>query len=108
MKAASCVVFITTPPGKTAKTISNKILNARLAACVNTLSTVESRYWWKGKLESANESLLIVKTTRRNIIKLVALVRKIHPYSVPEIIAVPIVAGNAPYLKWLQSETASS
>lgn len=105
MTSRFCAVLITTPPGKPAKLIAEQILSKRFAACVNILPTVESTYWWKGKRESAKECLLIVKTTRKNLKALISFVREIHPYSVPEIIALPIQAGNPEYLHWIEIES---
>lgn len=99
-----CVVFITAPVGRIARKIANKIVKDRLAACVNIVSQVDSLYWWKGKMESAEESLLIIKTRKRLVGGLIKLMKKVHPYTVPEIISFPITAGNKPYLRWLSQE----
>ena len=105
MSTPYCVAFITTPVGKKAASIADQILKARLGACVNISPVVQSFYWWNGKREQSKEALLIVKTRKSSLTKLIALVRRIHPYEVPEIIALPIEAGNRPYLKWLHDET---
>ncbi len=97
------VVFITTPRDK-GEEIAKRLVEDRLAACVNVVDGVKSIYWWKGKIESDEESLLIVKTRSEAFGKLVEKVREIHPYSVPEIIALPIVAGNKDYLEWMRDE----
>jgi periplasmic divalent cation tolerance protein len=72
---------------------------------VNIVPAVESHYWWQDKKESAQELLLIVKTQTKLLDELVALVKKNHPYSIPEIIAMPIIGGNEDYLKWVDEET---
>jgi periplasmic divalent cation tolerance protein len=100
-----CVVLITAPAGTKSKQLAKSLLAARLAACVNVVPLVRSLYWWKGKLESAQESLLIVKTRRSLIKKLTKHVLKNHPYSVPEVIALPIMKGHKPYLDWIFNET---
>lgn len=103
--AAYCVVFVTAPAGHSAKSIAEKIVRSRLAACANSVPAVSSIYWWKGRVESAEESLLIIKTRRSLLAKLTAFIKKIHPYDVPEVIALPILKGNAPYLRWIRQET---
>jgi periplasmic divalent cation tolerance protein len=100
------VVFITVDSQETARKITDKLLTERKAACVNIIPKVESQYWWQGKIESANELLLIVKTHAVLLEELIALVKQNHPYSVPEIIALPIIGGNKDYLKWIEAETA--
>ena len=99
------VVFITVDSPATALKITDKLLTKRKAACVNIIPKAESQYWWQGKIESANELLLIVKTRAALLDELVTLVKQIHPYSVPEIIALPIIGGNKDYLKWVDDET---
>jgi len=99
------IVFITVDSQETAQKIANKLLTERKVACANILPKVESHYWWQGKIESANELLLIVKTRAALLDELIALVKQIHPYAVPEIIALPIIGGNEDYLKWIDKET---
>ena len=99
------VVFITVDSQETARKITDKLLTERKAAYVNIIPKVELQYWWQGKIESANELLLIVKTHAVLLEELIALVKQNHPYSVPEIIALPIIGGNKDYLKWIDRET---
>ncbi len=66
---------------------------------------VDSSFWWQGKLESAQESLLIIKTRASLVQEVIDLVKEAHSYSVPEIIALPIIGGNQDYLKWMDAET---
>ena len=96
----SVVVFITSPE-KEAPEIADVLLTRRKAACVNIVPRVNSLFWWDDKLDSAQESLLIVKTTAPMLNDIVALVKEIHSYDVPEIIALPIVGGNRDYLEWI-------
>ena len=98
------VVFITASSETEARRISDALLTRRKAACVNIIPTVDSSFWWQGKLESALESLLIVKTKASLVDEVVALVKENHSYTVPEIIALPILAGNPDYLQWLEKE----
>ena len=100
-----CVAYVTAPAGRVAKKLASEILKSRAAACVNIIPKVASSYWWKGKIESATESLLIIKMRRALVRKLETVVRNHHPYTVPEIITLPIDAGHAPYLRWIADET---
>jgi len=99
------VVFITVDSQETAKKIADVLLTERKAACVNIVPALESHYWWQGKKESTQEFLLIVKTQAKLLDELIAIVKKHHPYSVPEIIALPVVGGNEDYLEWINRET---
>ncbi len=94
------VVFITVPVEK-AQEIANYIVEKKLGACVNVVQEVSSIYWWKGSIERDRESLLVVKTSGKKFEDLLKGVKSVHPYTVPEIIALPIVAGNEDYLRWI-------
>ncbi|MCS6999124.1 MAG: divalent-cation tolerance protein CutA [Aquificaceae bacterium] len=94
------VVFITVPVEKS-KELAEYIIQKRLGACVNVVPEVNSIYWWKGNIERDRESLLVVKTSAKKFEELLRGVKSIHPYTVPEIIALPIVAGNEDYLRWI-------
>ncbi len=99
------VIVLTTLPGDAdAAGFGRKLVEERLAACVNLLP-IESVYRWEGALEGAAEVLLIVKTRRARLDSLAARVRALHSYDVPEIIALPLVAGWPPYLQWIADET---
>ncbi|HRU40276.1 MAG TPA: divalent-cation tolerance protein CutA [Candidatus Goldiibacteriota bacterium] len=100
-----CVVFVTTNGEKTSKKVSDAVLENRLAACVNRVPGIVSRYWWKGKLETSREELLIMKTKKSLVPRLIKAVKKAHPYEVPEIIALDINDGNIEYLNWVARET---
>jgi periplasmic divalent cation tolerance protein len=97
------VVFITTPNKRVSGRIMRLVVDGKLAACANRVPGLMSRYWWKGRVETAREELLILKTTRGRLTPLIRAVRKMHPYSVCEVLAVPVAAGNPPYLRWLQT-----
>ncbi len=101
------VVITNTPDDETAARLSRAVLEARAAACVNRLAPVESEYWWQGVLEQAREWPLLIKTTRARYAALEAVIRQHHPYDVPEIIALPVTTGFAPYLAWVGSETST-
>ncbi len=94
------VVFITAATAEEAERIGGALLADRLAACVQAVP-VHSAYWWKGAIAEAGETLLIVKTAARLVDALTARVRALHSYSVPEVIALPIVGGNPDYLRWI-------
>lgn len=97
------VVLITTPKGEGSK-IARRLVERRLAACVNVLGGLKSYYWWKGELVEDSEELLVVKTTDSALKELVSEVREIHPYTVPEIISLRIEGGNEAYLDWVREE----
>lgn len=97
------MVLVTAPLLPVARKLAEKILNARLAACVNLLPSVESHYWWKGKLERSAEVLMLIKTTSAQLKRLRRVVKSHHPYETPEFIALPIASGSKKYLKWLEA-----
>ena len=102
---AHIVVFITTATIEEAQRIANILVSRRKAACVNIVPQVHSRFWWQGKIDSADEALLVVKTKAARLDEIIGLVTENHSYEVPEIIALPIVGGNPDYLQWLDDET---
>jgi len=96
------VVLVTCSGLAEAREIAKAVVEARLAACVNILpGAVTSIYRWKGKVESAKERLLLIKTSRRRLAKLRTEIDKLHSYDVPEFIALPITAGSRKYLNWM-------
>ncbi|OGW23729.1 MAG: cytochrome C biogenesis protein CcdA [Nitrospirae bacterium GWC2_42_7] len=99
------VVFITAPKEEDAAKIAKELVESRLAACVNVVKNVRSIYRWQGKIEDDSEVLMIVKTKKSLFDKLMKKVKELHSYSVPEIIALPIIEGSPDYLKWLSEET---
>ena len=102
MKAAEgIVVFITVSGEEEAHKIAELLVTARKAACVNIVPGVDSLFRWEGKLDTARESLLMVKTRAALFPEIAELVKRVHTYEVPEIIALPIVAGSEEYLNWL-------
>lgn len=98
------VIFITAISEKEAQNIANVLLEQRKAACVNIISGVNSKFWWKGKIDSSQETLLVIKTRASMFQEIIKLVRTIHSYEIPEIIALPIIDGNDEYLKWIDTE----
>ena len=99
------VVLVTTTTREEAEKIAQLLLDRRKVACVNIVTGVHSIFWWQGKLDSAQESLLVAKTRTSLVPQIVDLVRGAHSYTVPEIIALPVVAGNQDYLEWIDQET---
>jgi periplasmic divalent cation tolerance protein len=81
--------------------IARRIVGEKLAACVNVVDNIHSIYWWEGKVEESSEALLVIKTRVEVLDKLIDLIRRVHSYSVPEIIALPIISGYSEYLEWL-------
>ncbi len=102
------VIFVTAGSEQEAHKIAELLLSQRKAACVNIVPKVDSSFWWQGKLDSAKESLLIIKTKASLLSEVVDLVKAAHSYEVPEIIALPIIGGNEDYLKWIDDEVRES
>ena len=101
-------VLCTCPDEATAARIAHELVEAQLAACVNRLPGLRSTYRWEGAVHDEPEVLLIVKTTHERYEALEMRLKALHPYEVPEIIAVPVAGGSAAYLDWVSRETAAS
>lgn len=99
------LVLCTCPGNTIAAEISTALIEQNLAACVNRVSGVKSWYRWDGHLRQDEEVMLLAKTTRARFAELEVMIKKLHPADVPEIIALPIVAGSADYLDWIGSAT---
>lgn len=100
---APIIVFVTVPSKGEARRIVKNLLEERLIACANILDPVESHFWWQGKIDKANEILVLLKSDQRLFTKLSKALKKMHSYDVPEILAVPIFEGFPPYLEWLNT-----
>lgn len=100
------IVFVTVSSKEEAEKIAKGVLEEKLAACVNIIDTVHSHFWWQGKIDNAKEALLIIKTKKTLINKLIRKVKSIHSYELPEIIALPIIYGSKEYLDWVNESTA--
>lgn len=98
------VIYCTVPDKRIAKEISKNLVKHRLAACVSAIDKVESVFSWDGELEKEKEILLIIKTLRVNFEKIKGLITDLHPYQVPEIIALPITDCSKEYMQWLTHE----
>jgi len=98
----NAVVGLVTCSSRTeARKVAKAVLKKKLAACVNIVGGLESHYWWRGKLETARECLLLIKTTRARVGGVTSAVKAAHSYEVPEVIFLPVVAGERNYLNWL-------
>ncbi|HVM62368.1 MAG TPA: divalent cation tolerance protein CutA [Verrucomicrobiae bacterium] len=103
----NAVVGMVTCASRTeARKVAKTIVTKKLAACVNVVVGLESHYWWRGKIESARECLLLVKTTRARARAVEGAVRAAHSYEVPEIVFLPVVAGEGRYMKWLRASVS--
>jgi len=98
------VVYVTVGSAEEADRLACTLVEERLAACVNRIRPIRSIYRWKGKVEQSEEELLIIKTRGELFHRLKTRVQELHSYSVPEIIALPILDGSEGYLKWLKEQ----
>jgi uncharacterized protein involved in tolerance to divalent cations len=99
------VILITAATAEEAGTIAGALVDERLAACVNIIPGVRSLFTWEGKSQDAREVLMVCKSRLVLMEKIIARVRELHSYSVPEIIALPVVAGLDSYLAWVRDST---
>lgn len=100
------VCLCTCPDADTARRLAQHLVVSELAACVNMVPGLLSVFRWEGQIEEASEVLLIIKTLAPRVDALAAAIREIHPFEVPELVALPIVGGHRPYLDWLQASVA--
>lgn len=106
MDAEISLVYVTAPDIEVARAIAGKVVADGLAACANIIPGMESLYRWQGKVERAQETVLILKCRSAGVAALSACVRDLHPYDVPCILALPVTAGLPQYLAWLSAESA--
>ena len=99
------VVFVTAATAEEAERLGRIIVESRLAACANVLDGIRSIFRWENKINVENECLMLIKTTLEQYPELEAVIRRHHSYTIPEIIALPVIAGSAPYLEWVREET---
>lgn len=105
MNTNEIVVYITASNEEEAVKLAKALVETKLAACVSIAKNVRSIYSWQGKIEDESETLMIVKTQKIHFKALCAKVKELHSYTVPEIIALPIIEGAEDYLKWLKEVT---
>lgn len=98
------IVLVTASSPEEARVIAKGVLEARVAACANIVPGIESHYWWQGKLETAAECLLVIKSSREQFDALAILVKQLHSYECPEIVALAPAAVDARYLQWWDGE----
>lgn len=99
------VVLMTCPNKEEAQKIVDNLLQAKLIACANMVPQVRSLYWWEGKVNADDEVLVVMKSREKLFTDIETTIKAGHSYSVPEIIALPLVAGNAEYLDWIDKST---
>ena len=100
------VIYVTTPPDQ-ASTLAHHLVRNRLAACVNVVPEIRSVYRWEDNVEEDGECLLIIKTTKMMFENVSLAVRQLHPYSVPEVVALPVVDGFDGYLRWVRENVGA-
>ncbi|MFH1338350.1 MAG: divalent-cation tolerance protein CutA [Candidatus Omnitrophota bacterium] len=102
------VILITCASIKEAKKIAEDLVAKKLVACVNIVAQVSSVFWWQKKIDSAEEVLLIAKSKKSLMAKIVRQVKSLHSYEVPEVIALPIISGNKEYIDWINESVRQS
>lgn len=100
-----CMVYITTGSIEEAEIIGRNLVSKKLAACVNIINSMKSIYQWEGKIESADEVIIIAKTQKALVNEIVENVKVLHSYKCPCIVALPIIDGNSDFLEWIRKET---
>ena len=101
-------LVLVTAPADAGPELARKLVEERLAACVNQIPGVRSVYRWEGKVVEDEEVLLVIKTTEERLAALMKRVPELHPYQVPEVLALPVAQGHPPYLAWLAEVTRIS
>lgn len=102
------VVFVTVSNKREADKIAHALIEKKLCACVNIAGNIQSVFWWQGKADTAKETLLIIKSKRAKLSGIIKLVKALHSYAVPEIIALPVLAGEKKYLHWIDDSVRKS
>ena len=108
MRSGIVVVLVTCPSWAVARRLAQALVRRRLAACVNILPGVESLFWWEGKVDQAREVLLVIKTPAARLEAVRRAIVRLHPYEVPEVIAMRVAGGHRPYLRWVAASARVS
>jgi len=98
------IILITAGSIDEAQQISRALLDQKKVACVNIVPKISSLFWWQGKIDQENEVLLLAKTKKSKFPEIINLIKEVHSYDVPEVIALPIIDGNPDYLEWIERE----
>jgi periplasmic divalent cation tolerance protein len=104
MKEEYIQIFTTTENKEDAEKIAKSLIEKRLAGCIQIIGPISSIYWWKNKIETSQEWLCIIKSKKKLYEEIEKSIKEIHPYEIPEIIAMQIISGSKDYLKWLDNE----
>jgi periplasmic divalent cation tolerance protein len=102
------VILVTASSSQEARKIADKLIRAKLIACANIVEGIKSIFWWEGRVDSAGETLLIMKSRKSFLTKIIKTVKAAHSYETPEIIALPIIAGDKKYLGWIDESLRRS
>lgn len=95
------VIYVTAKDEREAKKIATRLLEDKLVACANIISGIQSMYWWQGKIDQSREVLIVLKSKKILVKKIIKAVKSVHSYDCPEVIALPIVHGSNDYLQWI-------
>ena len=101
-------IYVTASSKDEARSIGTKLVESRLAACVNIIDGMNSLYWWDGKIQDDREAILIAKTTPDREAQLIETVRSLHSYDCPCIVALPVLSGNPAFLKWVAQQVTAN
>lgn len=102
------VIFITCANIREARRIAKSLVEKKLVACVNIIDKIKSIFWWQGKIDSASEVLLMAKSKKSLMHKVIRQVKSLHSYQVPEVISLPVIAGNKDYIEWINESVRKS
>ncbi len=102
------IIFVTVSGKKEARLIAKALIKEKLAACVNIIDGIESLFWWKNKVDRARELLLVIKSKKAALPAIITKVKSMHSYTCPEIIALPIIAGEKSYLNWIDASVRAN
>lgn len=102
---ALCVVLMTAPNEESGEFLARELVSERLAACGNVIPGLVSVYWWEGELEREDEVLVLLKAPEHRIEALVERAKALHPYDVPEVLALPVTGGDLEYARWVAEES---